>query len=247
MKKRKRRFRVIFVLLLLCLSIFNLRIANKRSKTSVVKSQELVFAHRGVDFNSVENSAESFQAAVSTQFTAIETDIVQTKDNRLVIFHDENCERLLGIDTLVSDVNLSFFDDKYLLNEGKETHSKVIEFSDFITSYGKETIYIDAKVTNRVIADTLISIIQKHNLFETALVADHDIFWLSYIKRKEPRIKLIMEGFGKGKGWLYYIIPDKIMPDYFAGSFSRIDEGFAHFLSINNLSHRYIIYGVNIS
>lgn len=57
----------------------------------------MYIAHRGLHASKVpENSLLAFKKAIEAGY-AIELDIQMTKDNVLVIFHDENTSRMTGI------------------------------------------------------------------------------------------------------------------------------------------------------
>lgn len=53
-----------------------------------------IIAHRGCPLLHLENTLTSFQKAVDLGYNMIEMDVQQTKDNQLVIFHDDTLERL---------------------------------------------------------------------------------------------------------------------------------------------------------
>lgn len=64
----------------------------KPSKTN----NPLWISHRGNCESAVENTRESFQAAVEAGFTALETDLRLTVDGHIVLVHDPTLERLTG-------------------------------------------------------------------------------------------------------------------------------------------------------
>ena len=53
----------------------------------------LVWAHRGASAYAPENTMASFEKAVKMHADGIELDIQQTRDNRIVVIHDETLER----------------------------------------------------------------------------------------------------------------------------------------------------------
>lgn len=62
-------------------------------------------AHRGLDNGDVpENSMMAFKEAIDKKY-AIELDIQKTKDNVLVVFHDENLERITGDKRDIAEVD----------------------------------------------------------------------------------------------------------------------------------------------
>lgn len=69
-------------------------------------NQPIWICHRGVrDSGFTENSLQAFKLAVSQGFTWLETDLRLTRDNHIVLFHDQNLMRLFGKDLPVSRCN----------------------------------------------------------------------------------------------------------------------------------------------
>ena len=216
------------------------------SKNYKLNSYPTIFAHRGIRNYSVENSAESFILADKLGFKAIELDISVTKDQFPLIFHDDNCKRLIGIDTLIKEVNIDFFKDRYLLYKGQKTKNKVLLLSSFVKNIQKDkTIYFDIKTPSKQLADSFIYLLNKYNKYETSIIADDNIFFLGYLKYKNPKIRTVLEGYNKGKELLYYLIPHKYRPDFYSSYFSEVDTDHITFLKKNNLMQNKIVYGID--
>ncbi|MFT4186936.1 MAG: glycerophosphodiester phosphodiesterase family protein [Micrococcaceae bacterium] len=68
-------------------------------------------AHRGfvgTNENKVsENSIRAFQNAVDLGYTHLETDVQGTKDDEVVIFHDDDTKRMLGIPGAIKDFTMA--------------------------------------------------------------------------------------------------------------------------------------------
>jgi glycerophosphoryl diester phosphodiesterase len=58
----------------------------------------LKVGHRGAKAYETENTIESFRKAIELGANAIELDLQQTVDNRLVVSHDDNLKRVFGQD-----------------------------------------------------------------------------------------------------------------------------------------------------
>lgn len=65
-----------------------------------------VIAHRGESLFHIENSLEAIQESIDQEIKMIEIDVVLTKDNEVIVYHDLNLERLTGDTRDVSDVTL---------------------------------------------------------------------------------------------------------------------------------------------
>lgn len=57
----------------------------------------LIFGHRGVPLAFQENTLAGFRAAIALGLDGVELDVFLTKDDRLVVFHDEDTARLTGV------------------------------------------------------------------------------------------------------------------------------------------------------
>lgn len=65
----------------------------------------LILAHRGLVTEYQENTLPAIQAAIDSPFSnGTEFDVFLTKDNKVVLFHDENLKRLTGIDKSIYEL-----------------------------------------------------------------------------------------------------------------------------------------------
>ena len=239
---------VFFSLMLLSalITIIGGGFGNRKNDFLVNKGQSIVFAHRGIGNYYVENSLEAFVNSKKLGFEAIELDLRFTKDNKLVIFHDKNSKRLLGLDGNISELNFDDIKDKYLLFEGEYTENKVLLFSQFLEQFGQSKIlYLDIKEPSKQIADTLLSYLQVYNSYNTTLIANSNIFFLAYLKIKNPKVLTVLEGYKSAKESLYYVIPKKIRPNFYASSLLRVDKELAQFMKDNYFLDKMIVWGVN--
>ena len=125
-----------------------------------------IIAHRGMFSNPTipENSIMAFKKALEFSYP-IELDVQLTKDNILVVFHDDNLKRITGIDKRVEDCTydelkkLTLFDTKEHIPSFKE----VLDLVD-----GKVLLDIEIKPTKRInnacsILMNMISLTRQHN------------------------------------------------------------------------------------
>lgn len=108
----------------------------------------MIIAHRGVHDNKngvPENSMVAFSKAIEKDY-AIEFDIEITKDDKLVIHHDDNLKRMTGIDKNVEDMMFDEVRSLKLLNtkEVIPTFREVLELVN-----GKVFLDIEIKSTKR--------------------------------------------------------------------------------------------------
>jgi glycerophosphoryl diester phosphodiesterase len=61
-----------------------------------------LIAHRGVHYNYIENTLSAFRMAMLKKYI-IELDIHLTKDNKVVVFHDDNIKRITGVNKEIKE------------------------------------------------------------------------------------------------------------------------------------------------
>lgn len=107
----------------------------------------LIIAHRGIHNNDdiPENTILAFSKAIEKNIP-IEFDIQITKDNKLIVFHDENINRLTNIDKNIQDMTYDEIKKIKLLNTNEKipTLKEVLKLVD-----GKVLIDIEIKNTKK--------------------------------------------------------------------------------------------------
>ena len=125
--------------------------------------KETIIAHRGVhnEKDIIENSIEAFKEAVNKNYI-IELDVHFLKDGEVVVFHDDNIERMTGINKNLKDCTYDEIRNIKLLN--KNTY--IPKFSDVLKLVdGKVPILIELKNDNKVglLESSLVQILKKYN------------------------------------------------------------------------------------
>lgn len=125
--------------------------------------KETIIAHRGVhnEKDIIENSLEAFKEAVNKNYI-IELDVHFLKDGEVVVFHDDNIERMTGINKNLKDCTYDEIRNIKLLN--KNTYMP--KFSDVLKLVdGKVPILIELKNDNKVglLESSLVQILKKYN------------------------------------------------------------------------------------
>ena len=78
------------------------------------------FAHRGGSLENKENTLDAFEKCISIGYDYIETDVRETKDGKLVIFHDEDLSRICGLQIKINQLEyeeikkIKIFDDHHV-------------------------------------------------------------------------------------------------------------------------------------
>lgn len=87
-------------------------------------------SHRGYCKEAVENTRKSFDAALTMGFLSIETDLRITKDNHIVLAHDQDFQRLGGPSTPIAQL-----ERKAIENIQLRDGSSPLFFDEFIDAY----------------------------------------------------------------------------------------------------------------
>ena len=66
----------------------------------------LKVGHRGAKAYETENTLESFRKAIELGANAVELDVRQSKDEKLIVIHDDNLKKVYGKDVRISDATL---------------------------------------------------------------------------------------------------------------------------------------------
>ena len=124
------------------LYLMAIRPYNKR-KDQLKPYQERYIAHRGL-FNNCdipENSVKAFELAVKHGY-GMELDVQLTKDNRMIVFHDDSLDRMCGVQGSIQDYTFEELQQFSLIN----TEHKIPLFTDVLkTVAGKAPLIVEIK------------------------------------------------------------------------------------------------------
>ena len=147
-----------------------------------------LIAHRGLHKNKIipENSMLAFKAAIEKNY-AIEFDINITKDNQIVVFHDDDLNRLCNKKENIEDVSYDFLKDLNLY-ESNEKIPLLKELLDEVA--GKIPLIIEIKKHKNIglLENILIEMLKEYKGEYFICSFEKDIlFWLEKNKPKERR------------------------------------------------------------
>ena len=147
-----------------------------------------LIAHRGLHKNKIipENSMLAFKAAIEKNY-AIEFDINITKDNQIVVFHDDDLNRLCNKKENIEDVSYDFLKDLNLY-ESNEKIPLLKELLDEVA--GKIPLIIEIKKHKNIglLENILLEMLKEYKGEYFICSFEKDIlFWLEKNKPKEIR------------------------------------------------------------
>lgn len=152
----------------------------------------MIISHRGSPLKYPEHSFAGYSDAIKKGSKFIEQDIVLSKDNKLVVSHDNNLKRIMNKDINISDTNYSAL-KKYKQNNGEPLHT----IEQIFKKYGNKTNYvIETKYSARndfKMEKELIKSIKKYNLQNNIILQSFDLKSLNYMNKSlnTPEMLLI--------------------------------------------------------
>lgn len=141
-------------------------------------------AHRGLfdNINIPENSLEAFKLSIKND-NIIELDIHLLKDNNIVVFHDDDLNRMCKINKKIKDMTYDELKEVNLLN----TESKIPLFKDVLeTINGKVPIIVELKFDNKVgmLEEEAVKLLDNYKgLF---VVKSFNPFIVNWFKKNRP-------------------------------------------------------------
>ena len=175
-----------------------------------------LIAHRGYHNNKKgipENSVLAFKKAIDNNYL-IELDVRLTKDQKLVVFHDDNLKRVCGVNKRVKDLTYIELLKYNLFN----TTLKVPLFSDVIKLVnGRVPILIETKYHNRygVLEKILINELSNYKgLYAIQSFYPMSLLWLKRNTKDIP-IGLLSSNFKNDLNRLKSIIGKTLILDLF--------------------------------
>jgi glycerophosphoryl diester phosphodiesterase len=208
-------------------------------------SKPVVFAHRGAKNYAPENTLASFQKALEMGAQALELDITLTKDDEVVVIHDDTVDRTTDGKGAVNDLELaeikkldagSWFSNGYL-GERIPTLKEVLDLVQ-----GKALINIEiknAKERNRVLVQKAANLVREKRQQESIIFSSFYRENVRMVRKELPDCPvgfLTLPGFiGKIEiGLLGGVSPDLIHPHFSSLSAHFIERQHAHLRRVHS-------------
>ncbi len=143
-----------------------------------------IIGHRGAAGLALENTLPGLELARLLGVDAIEFDVRMTKDERLVVAHDSDLERISGISAKISDLSLEELQN-ITLNDGE---SKVPTLEEALDMSGKIPVIIELKQSG--CARQLVDLIDL-SPSQDITVASFKLNELTDLRNRRPSLKLV--------------------------------------------------------
>jgi glycerophosphoryl diester phosphodiesterase len=195
-------------------------------------------AHRGLHSKSIpENSLLAFEKALENNY-AIEFDLTITKDEKIVVFHDDNLLRLCNVNKNIEDVTYSFLKGLKLYKSSE----RIPFFKDVLDLInGKITLIIEIKKHKNIglLEDNLMKLL--NNYYGEYFICSFDKNILTWFKNNNSNLKrgLIFEScpkkFKKYNKILFLYKYYKTKPDFISLDYKLLNSSIYEFCEKNSL------------
>jgi len=144
----------------------------------------LIIAHRGASNVAPENTLKSFKKAIELGADYVEFDVHFSKDEEIIIMHDENTLRTTGREGLIKEMTLK---ELKRLDAGE---SEKIPTLDELIDVAKGKIRLQLEIKASGMAEKIVETLENSGLIESTLISSFNHSELLNIKQIEPRLKL---------------------------------------------------------
>lgn len=151
-----------------------------------------VAAHRGDWYNHYENTMEAFQAAADAGVDMVETDLRLTKDDQIVLIHDETVDRTSAVTGLVREFTLTQLQE---VNVGDpEDVRRIPTLEEFLQWAQKLPLLLNLELKEynvpgnegrwQLCADKAVALVEQYGLGDRVVFNSFDAAVLEYIDEK---------------------------------------------------------------
>jgi len=144
----------------------------------------IIIGHRGLMDSFPENTLLSFIEAIKAGADGIELDVWLTRDGKLVISHDENLERVAGVNKSIKDMELREIKS---IEIGEGLRIPTLE-EVFETLPNDVLINVEIKDIDAV--EKTLELIYRFNMGERIMISSFHIDVLTEVRKRDDNLKL---------------------------------------------------------
>ena len=217
-------------------------------------------AHRGFSSVAPENTNAAFRKASEASFFGIECDLIVTKDNQIVTFHDYTLNRMTNMHGCVREMTLNELRNISITsgNNIEEYKSlKIPTLDEYLTicKAGGHVAVIELKYMGDVEnLNRLIEIINKHQYFHKVIVISFNLDYLVYLRKRYEGLNIQFITYGLSEDIIHTCQFYQFDIDVFYGTLNKaqIEMCHANNLLVNTfalddekIAQAFIEYGIN--
>lgn len=127
------------------------------NRTSKNKRRLPVYAHRGFEENALENSFESFDAALLAGCPQVELDVRKSSDGVFYVVHDADLKSVAGQKGAIGRMTSAEL-DAVIMKNGEKVHS----LEEIIDRYGTQMMYLVEFKEDESDIEPFVQVLKKH-------------------------------------------------------------------------------------
>ncbi|MCK4381146.1 MAG: hypothetical protein KAW51_08425 [Candidatus Lokiarchaeota archaeon] len=148
------------------------------------KIETLIIGHRGAYDEAPENTLKGFKKAIELGADYIEFDVHQSQDGALVIIHNVDILRRMGVDNSIAQMTLKEL-QKLDLGEGE----RVPELWE-VLKLAKGKVNLLCEIKAKGISDKVITLLRGEDLIDSTIIQSFYVDILLEVKKLEPKLEL---------------------------------------------------------
>lgn len=165
------------------------------TNTYAGESHILITAHRGSSLHYPENTLTSIEKAIEESADYVEIDVRLTKDNKVVLFHDNTLKRVNGSDKSIEHMTL---EDVKKVDNGsyknrKYDYENIPTLEEVFKNFkGKIKFNIELKMNNKEcyeLAKEVSRLIKEYSMSQYVVVSSFNQLTIEKFKRDNKNIK----------------------------------------------------------
>jgi len=141
----------------------------------------LKVGHRGARVYEIENTLESFQKAIELGVNAIELDVRKSKDEKLIIIHDDNLKKVFSKDVFVNQATLKELK--------QSTENKIPTLEEALKTIGRKVEKILIELKEVGYEKKVLGIVKKEKLKDRVIIISFHEQALSNVRKLDKEIE----------------------------------------------------------
>ncbi len=161
----------------------------------VVDKDVAITAHRGSSLRAPENSISAVEKAIEEKADYAEIDVMTTKEDEVVLFHDSTLKRIDGTSRSIKDMTLeqvkAVDNGSYFSNEFKD--EKIPTLREILSlAKGKIKLNIELKPMKEgdILAKQVVKLVQEYGMEDDVVISSLDYESVQQVKEINPLIEV---------------------------------------------------------
>ena len=148
------------------------------------------YAHRGASNYCPENTMSAFFTALPMGANGIETDIQRTKDDRLVLFHDDTVDRVTDFTGALSDFTYEELYEMFIYSPDRKSCDKIVLFEDFLRYFSFRDLNFAIELKQDFVEKETIELLEKYGVRDKTVLTSFNPENLERARRLDNRYKI---------------------------------------------------------